>query len=37
MITMLMRIAESRDQFEAMFDKAFSKQKRLPFVVEPKQ
>jgi hypothetical protein len=37
MTTMLMRISESRDQFEAMFEKAFAKQKRLPFLAEPKR
>ncbi|HEV8433339.1 MAG TPA: P63C domain-containing protein [Thermoanaerobaculia bacterium] len=37
MTTMLMRISESREQFEAMFDKAFAKQKRIPFAVEQRQ
>ena len=37
MVTMLLRIAESREQFELMFEKAFSKQKRLPFLVEHDQ
>jgi len=29
---MLMRVSDSWEQFEAMFERAFTKQKKLPFV-----
>ncbi len=32
MVTMLMRVSDSWEQFETMFERAFAKQKKLPFV-----
>lgn len=33
MVTMLMRVSETWEQYEVMFERAFAKQKRLPFKV----
>jgi hypothetical protein len=36
MVTLLMRVSETQEQFETMFERAFAKQRRLPFVAELK-
>lgn len=34
MVTLLMRVSQTQEHFEEMFDRAFNKQKKLPFVAK---